>query len=131
MHPEYFKVHQKYVKEEIPIVYYIKAMIIYLKSINILKLKIIYPRIEKNYSNVSSNIMRFYNKNFTEVKKKINISNEVPLNETFFNSKNRFTEKEFEIIPVSENINLHHSHSHLEEVFSFFFKMKIIFLTKI
>jgi len=119
LHPEYFKVHQKYIKEEIPIVYYIKAMILYLKSINILKLKIIYPKAEKNYSNLSLNIIKFYNKNFTEVKKQQNILNEVYLNETFFNSKNKFIEKEYEIIPVSEYSHKHNTHPHLDQVISF------------
>ncbi len=89
-------------------------MIIYLKSINILKLKIIYPKCEKNYSNVSSNIKLFYSKNFTAQEQPQNFSNEKALNETFFNSKNKFTEKQYEIIPVAEQANQHHSH--LEEV---------------
>lgn len=71
--------------------------------------------------------MRFYSKNLTEEKKQENVLNEIPLNETFFNSKNKFIEKEFDIIPIAEQANHNHSHSHLEEVFIFslfFFKEK-------
>lgn len=109
---------KEYIKEEIPVVYYIKGMIIYLKSINILKKKIVYPRVEKNYLNVSSNMMKFYHKNFNEIEKQLNITKESIINETFFDNKNKFEEPKYDIlpIPISENVILHNPHSHLEEV---------------
>jgi hypothetical protein len=122
-------VQKEYIKEEIPVVYYIKAMIIYLKSINILKKKIVYPKVEKNYLNVSSNMLRFYNKNFTELKKVLNISNETVINETFFNNKNKFEEPQHDILPIPFNdiYNIHNPHTHLEEVIINKSKSKILF----
>lgn len=117
LHPEYYKVHKKYIKDEIPIIYYIKAMIFYLKSLNILKLKIVYPKVEKNFSNASSNILRFYHKNFVEVKKKQITTNETLINETFFNNRNKFNDLEYDIFPVVDHSNPQHSHIHLDEVF--------------
>ena len=47
-------------------------MIIYLKSINILSFKIIYPKIEKNYCDINKSLENFYSENFLS---KQNISN--------------------------------------------------------
>jgi len=111
-------VQKEYIKEEIPVVYYIKAMIFYLKSINSLKKKIVFPKVDKNYLSASSNMIRFYHKNFTEVEKNLDVTNENALNETFFNNKNKFEETKYQILPISnsQNITLNNSHSHLEEV---------------
>lgn len=47
-------------------------MIIYLKSINILRFKIIYPKIDKNYCDNNKSLENFYKENFLT---KQNISN--------------------------------------------------------